>query len=132
MSAFLLNQFKANHRIVILTPLHNFNITSRLKDYIDNIMIARETFKYTEDGSVGLMTDDYKAHYYKQVVCHTNDDRYTPLEFSYYYLKEMFKEIMGFDEFYIARAQGTSVFEDEILDAANKDLNNVFDAFYTK
>ncbi|MGX0277930.1 FMN-dependent NADH-azoreductase [Staphylococcus haemolyticus] len=45
MSAFLLNQFKANHLIVILIPLHNFNITSRLKDYIDNIMIARETFK---------------------------------------------------------------------------------------
>ena len=40
---------------------------------------------------------------------------------------------MGFDEFYIARAQGTSVLpEDEILDLANKDLNNVFDAFYTQ
>ena len=119
MSAFLLNQFKANHRIVILTPLHNFNITSRLKDYIDNIMIARETFKYTEDGSVGLMTDDYKALLLQASGgVYTNDDRYTPLEFSYYYLKEMFKEIMGFDEFYIARAQGTSVLpEDEILDA---------------
>ncbi len=58
-----------------------------------------------------------------------NDNRYMPLEFSYYYLKE----IMGFDEFYIARAQGTPVSpEDEILDAANKDLNNVFDAFYTQ
>ncbi|WP_180522275.1 FMN-dependent NADH-azoreductase [Staphylococcus haemolyticus] len=134
MSAFLLNQFKANHRIVILTPLHNFNITSRLKDYIDNIMIARETFKYTEDGSVGLMTDDYKALLLQASGgVYTNDDRYTPLEFSYYYLKEMFKEIMGFDEFYIARAQGTSVLpKDEILDAANKDLNNVFDAFYTQ
>ncbi len=134
MSAFLLNQFKANHRIVILTPLHNFNITSRLKDYIDNIMIARETFKYTEDGSVGLMTDDYKALLLQASGgVYTNDDRYTPLEFSYYYLKEMFKEIMGFDEFYIARAQGTSVLpEDEILDATNKDLNNVFDAFYTQ
>ena len=134
MSAFLLNQFKANHLIVILIPLHNFNITSRLKDYIDNIMIARETFKYTEDGFVGLMTDDYKALLLQASSgVYTNDDRYTPLEFSYYYLKEMFKEIMGFDEFYIARAQGTSVLpEDEILDAANKDLNNVFDAFYTQ
>ena len=122
MSAFLLNQFKANHRIVILTPLHNFNITSRLKDYIDNIMIARETFKYTEDGSVGLMTDDYKALLLQASGgVYTNDDRYTPLEFSYYYLKEMFKEIMGFDEFYIARAQGTSVLpEDEILDACKQ------------
>ncbi|VED63897.1 NAD(P)H-dependent oxidoreductase [Staphylococcus delphini] len=35
------------------SPLHNFNVTSRLKDYIDNILIARQTFKYTSDGSVG-------------------------------------------------------------------------------
>ena len=28
--------------------------------YIDNIFIAGETFKYTENGSVGLMTDDYR------------------------------------------------------------------------
>lgn len=134
LQAFLLKQFKEHHRIVILTPLHNFNITSRLKDYIDNIMIARETFKYTEDGSVGLMTDDYKALLLQASGgIYTNDNRYTPLEFSHYYLKEMFKEIMGFDEFYIARAQGTSVLsENEILNAANEDLNQVFDAFYTK
>lgn len=51
-------------------------------------MIARETFKYTEDGSVGLMTDDYKALLLQASGgVYTNDDRYTPLEFSYYYLK---------------------------------------------
>ncbi|PUZ31058.1 FMN-dependent NADH-azoreductase, partial [Staphylococcus cohnii] len=63
----LLQQFKAYKRIVIISPLHNFNITSRLKDYIDNIMIARETFKYTENGSVGLMTDNYKALYLQAI-----------------------------------------------------------------
>lgn len=44
----LLKEFKEHHRLVIVTPLHNFNITSRLKDYIDNILIARETFKYLD------------------------------------------------------------------------------------
>ncbi|AXZ22241.1 NAD(P)H-dependent oxidoreductase [Staphylococcus warneri] len=132
-STFLVQQFKAHHRIVILTPLHNFNITSRLKDYIDNIMIPRETFKYTDDGSVGLMTDDYKALLLQASGgIYTNEDRYTPLEFSYHYLREMFKEVMGFDEFYIARAQGTSILpkEDIIKDAA-KDIDQVFDAFYS-
>ncbi|QRQ96313.1 FMN-dependent NADH-azoreductase [Lactiplantibacillus plantarum] len=52
----LLQQFKAHHRIVIAMPLHNFNVPARLKDYIDNILVARETFRYTENGSVGLMT----------------------------------------------------------------------------
>ena len=89
-STFLVQQFKAHHRIVILTPLHNFNITSRLKDYIDNIMIPRETFKYTDDGSVGLMTDDYKALLLQASGgIYTNEDRYTPLEFSYHYLREI-------------------------------------------
>ena len=36
-------------------------------------------------------------------------ERYTPLEFSQMYLREMFTNIMGFDKFYIARAQGTAI-----------------------
>ncbi|KLD61324.1 FMN-dependent NADH-azoreductase, partial [Lactiplantibacillus plantarum] len=43
---------------MIAMPLHNFNVPARLKDYIDNILVARETFRYTENGSVGLMTDN--------------------------------------------------------------------------
>lgn len=104
----LLKQFKNANRIVIVSPLHNFNITSQLKDYIDNILIARETFKYTENGSVGLMTNNYKALLLQASgSIYTNNDRYTSLEFSYQYLKGMFEEIMGFDNLYIVRAQGT-------------------------
>lgn len=40
----LLQQFKAHHRIVIAMPLHNFNVPARLKDYIDNILVARRLF----------------------------------------------------------------------------------------
>nr|MBS9407997.1 NAD(P)H-dependent oxidoreductase [Streptococcus oralis] len=53
----ILQQFKSANTYVIVLPLHNFNIPSKLKDYMDNIMIARETFKYTETGSVGLLKD---------------------------------------------------------------------------
>ena len=91
-SSALLAQFKAHHRIVIVSPVHNFNVTSRMKDYIDNIFIARETFKYTENGSVGLMTDDYRVLLLQASgSIFTNNDRYTPLEFSHYYLKKYFK-----------------------------------------
>ncbi len=47
----ILKQFKIANKYVIVFPLHNFNIPSKLKDYIDNILIARETFKYTETAS---------------------------------------------------------------------------------
>ncbi|NGP46326.1 FMN-dependent NADH-azoreductase [Bacillaceae bacterium SIJ1] len=132
-SEALLKQFKAHHRIVIVSPLHNFNITSRMKDYMDNILIARETFKYTEDGSIGLMTDDYHVLLLQASgSVYTNDDRYTPLEFSHYYLKEMFQEIMGFNKFYIVRAQGTDILQrDDILVTAHKEMTKVFDLFYS-
>lgn len=131
-SSALLAQFKAHHRIVIVSPVHNFNVTSRMKDYIDNILIARETFKYTENGSVGLMTDDYRVLLLQASgSIFTNNDRYTPLEFSYYYLKEIFQNLMGFQQFHIVRAQGTAILEEEtILTSAADDLSKAFDAFY--
>ena len=38
----LLNDFMSFHRIVIVMPLHNFNIPSILKDYMDNISCRQE------------------------------------------------------------------------------------------
>lgn len=103
----LLQQFKDHHRIVIAMPLHNFNVPARLKDYIDNILVARETFRYTENGSVGLMTDDYRVMLLQASgSIYTRNDRYTPMEFSRLYLDKMFTEIMGFDQFEIVRHKG--------------------------
>lgn len=110
----LLDQFKAHHRIVVVSPLHNFNVTSRMKDYIDNILIARETFRYTDDGSVGLMMDNFRALLLQASgSIYTNNDRYTPLEFSRLFLQKMFEEIMGFEDFNIVRAQGTALLDEE-------------------
>lgn len=132
LSKNLLEQFKGAQRIVIVTPLHNFNITSKMKDNMDNIMLARETFKYTKEGSVGLMTDNYKALLLQASgSIYTNDDRYTPLDFSYRYLKEMFENIMGFDKFYVVRAEGTAILRaEEIMQKASHNLDIAFDEFY--
>lgn len=130
----LLQQFKEHHRIVIVIPLHNFTITSRLKDYIDNILVARETFKYTPQGSVGLMTDDYRVLLLQgSGSIYTNHDRYTPLEFSRTYLEAIFTELMGFTSFQIVRAQGTQVDgadPQKILTQATHDLASAVDEFY--
>lgn len=131
-SLALLGQFKAHHRIVIVSPLHNFNITSKMKDYLDNILIARETFKYTEKGSVGLMMDNYKALLLlASGGIYTNDDRYKSLDFAPSYLRGMFQEIMGFDDFQLVRAQGTNILpEKEVMEQAVLDLETIFDDFY--
>ena len=136
ISGRLLEQFKDHHRIVIALPVHNFNIPSRLKDYMDNILIAREVFKYTKEGSVGLMTDDYKVlALIASGSVYTNNDRYTPLDFANYYLKEVFTEIMGFNSYDIVRAQGTarsSADENVILQEVEKEIEKILPVFYGK
>lgn len=41
--------------IIIAAPLYNFSIPAMLKAWIDQIARANLTFKYTEDGPVGLI-----------------------------------------------------------------------------
>lgn len=105
----LLQQFLEYRRIVIVMPLLNFNITSRMKDYLDNILIAKKTFRYVHNGSVPLLTDGRKVMLIQATgSIYTNNDRYTGLDFPVPYLKEIFTNIMGFDSFQLVRAQGTS------------------------
>jgi FMN-dependent NADH-azoreductase len=130
----LLDEFLAFHRIVIATPLHNFNVPSLLKDYMDNILVARKTFRYVSGGSVGLMTDDRRVLLLQASgSVYTNNDRFTPLEFSRMYLNEMFTNIMGFDSFQIVRAQGTSTRawdpEKSMADVYAQ-MDKAFDSFY--
>ena len=57
----LLAQWKQADCIFIYSPIHNFNIPSKLKDYFDNVLIIGETFGFTEQGYVGLMSDKTKV-----------------------------------------------------------------------
>ncbi|QMV65551.1 FMN-dependent NADH-azoreductase [Pseudomonas berkeleyensis] len=47
-------EFLAADAIVIGAPMYNFAIPSQLKAWIDRIAVAGKTFKYTENGPVGL------------------------------------------------------------------------------
>ena len=128
----LLTQFKNHKRIVLVTPLHNFNVESRMKDYIDNILIARETFKYTEDGSVGLMTDNRKLLMIQASgSIYTNQDRYTALDISHLFIEGIFKEIMGFSNIDNLRIEGTALLNQKaILEKGKKELTTIMTTFY--
>ncbi|ABK84242.1 TPA: NAD(P)H-dependent oxidoreductase [Bacillus cereus] len=119
----ILQQFKSANTYVIVFPLHNFNIPSKLKDYMDNIMIARETFKYTETGSVGLLKDGRRMLVIQASGgIYTNDNWYTEVEYSHKYLKAMFN-FLGIEDYQIVRAQGTAVLDPtEVLQNAYKEV----------
>lgn len=118
----ILQQFKRADKYLIVYPLHNFNIPSKLKDYMDNIMIARETFKYTETGSVGLLKDGRSMVVIQgSGAVYTNDDWYTEVEYSHKYLKSMF-QFLGIEDYEIIRVQGTAVRDrDVVLQQAYKE-----------
>ncbi|MFP7416742.1 FMN-dependent NADH-azoreductase [Priestia filamentosa] len=119
----VLQQFKSADTYVIALPLHNFNIPSKLKDYMDNVLIARETFKYTETGSVGLLKDGRRVLVIQgSGSVYTNNDWYTEVEYSHKYLKSMFN-FLGIEDYQIVRVQGTALLNhDEILQKAFKEV----------
>ena len=49
-----LAEFLAAEIVVIGAPLYNFTIPSQLKAWFDRILVAGQTFRYTETGPVGL------------------------------------------------------------------------------
>jgi FMN-dependent NADH-azoreductase len=49
------DEFVSADKYVFVTPFWNFFFPPKLKAYIDAICIAGKTFKYTENGSVGLL-----------------------------------------------------------------------------
>lgn len=52
-----LAEFLASDIIVIGAGMYNFTIPSQLKAWIDRILIAGKTFRYTAEGPVGLVGD---------------------------------------------------------------------------
>ena len=58
LSAFadtsVLDEFLAADTVVIGAPMYNFTLPTQLKAWIDRIVLAGKTFRYTENGPEGL------------------------------------------------------------------------------
>lgn len=52
--ARVLEDFLDADVIVIGAPMYNFGVPSQLKAWIDRILVAGKTFRYTESGPIGL------------------------------------------------------------------------------
>ncbi len=52
--AQLLADFLASDVIVIGAPMYNFTVPTQLKAWIDRVLVAGKTFRYTASGPVGL------------------------------------------------------------------------------
>jgi FMN-dependent NADH-azoreductase len=50
----VLDEFLAADTVVIGAPMYNFTLATQLKAWLDRILVAGKTFRYTENGPEGL------------------------------------------------------------------------------
>jgi len=50
----VLDEFRASDTIIVGAPMYNFTLPTQLKAWLDRILVAGKTFRYTENGPEGL------------------------------------------------------------------------------
>ena len=102
----ILNQWKSADAVFIYMPLHNFNVVSKFKDYIDNIVIVNETFKCEEESLIGLDNSNKQITFVitsgGEFDKHIQD---TNLDFTVQYVRGIFS-VIGIDKVKILRVEG--------------------------
>ena len=95
-----LKQFLDADVIVLGVPRYNFGVPSTLKAWIDRVAVAGRTFKYTENGPIGL------AGGKKVIVAEASGGEYagTAIDFVAPYLTQVFK-FLGITDVEFIRAE---------------------------
>ncbi|WP_266158506.1 FMN-dependent NADH-azoreductase [Dyella silvatica] len=112
----VLEAFLAADIIVIGAPMYNFSIPSQLKAWIDRIMVAGKTFRYTESGPVGLAGGKRVIVASSRGGFYGSDTGAASLDFQEPYLRTIFKFI-GIDQIEFVRAEGVNVSADHKAEA---------------
>lgn len=102
----ILKQWKSADAVFIYMPLHNFNVVSKFKDYIDNIVIVNETFKCEEESLIGLDNSNKQITFI--ITSGGEFDKhiqYTNLDFAVQYIRGIFS-IIGIDKVKVLRVEG--------------------------
>src|SRR5690606_36463824 len=108
LSETLVSQFLAADVIVVGAPLYNFSIPSQLKAWIDRLAQAGRTFKYTENGVVGLAADKIVIAGLSRGGIYSTSEAGQAMEHQETYLKTVFG-FFGITDFRTVRAEGTDL-----------------------
>ena len=106
MQKEILNQWKSADAVFIYMPLHNFNVASKFKDYVDNIVIVNETFKCEEESLIGLDSSNKQITFV--ITSGGEFDKhiqYINLDFAVQYVRGIFS-VIGIDKVKVLRVEG--------------------------
>jgi FMN-dependent NADH-azoreductase len=104
-SARALEEFLAADVVVVGAPMYNFGIPSQLKAWIDRVMVAGKTFRYTTEGPQGL------AGTKKVIVAATYGGQH-PLESGRNFVEPYLRQVFGFigiDDIEFIDAEGLNI-----------------------
>jgi FMN-dependent NADH-azoreductase len=122
-----LEEFLAADIVVIGAPMYNFSIPSQLKAWIDRLAVAGKTFRYSENGPVGL------AGGKKVIVASSRGGFYGPgtpiafLDHQENYLRGIFG-FFGIDDVTFVRAEGVALGAEQrasAIDAARGEIARI-------
>lgn len=94
----ILDQFVSADKMIFVTPLWNYLFPAVLKAYVDAVAVPGKTFKYTENGSVGLLQGKKVLHIQARGDFYSEGHPLADLELGNRYLKQLMA-IMGITEF---------------------------------
>jgi FMN-dependent NADH-azoreductase len=121
----LIQEFLAADVIVIGAPMYNFSVPTQLKAWIDRIAQAGRTFRYTENGPVGLAGDK------KVIVASSRGGKYagTAFEAALDHQESYLRAVMGFfgiTDITFVRAEGVAMgpeMRTQAIDAAHHEID---------
>ena len=102
-SRILVGELKRADIVVVGSPMYNFTVPSTLKSWIDHIAIAEQTFRYSPNGPVGLLTS--KAYLALSSGGVYSEGPFAKVDHLSTYLTDIFK-FLGVREIKTVRAEG--------------------------
>lgn len=100
-------QLQETDILLISAPMYNFSINSSLKAYFDHIARAQVTFRYTENGSEGLLRNK-KAYIAFGSAGVFDIEHMRPYDFAVPYIKH-FLGFIGITDVTVFRVEGTAI-----------------------
>ena len=108
-SGEVIAQVKSAPRLVIAYPLYNLGIPARLKDWLDNIVMAGQTFQYDESGTPKGLMGTHKVLLLQASGSAYSTGPMAQMEFSVSYLQTLLGGLLGFASVDAVRAEGTAL-----------------------
>ena len=125
----VVNQVKSARRLVIAYPMYNFAIPALLKDWLDNLVMPGETFRYGEDGTPKGLMGEHKVLLLQASGSVYSEGPMAQMDFASSYLKTLLGGFLGFASVDTVYAEGTAGDWEAAIQRACVKIDVVYDHF---